>query len=71
VPAPDPPHCVIEAALNAQYKSQMGSIENDFDMDTGYKDDVMNKERGKYVLKVCGREEYMMRECCIHTYEVI
>ncbi|XP_060571946.1 phosphatidylinositol 4,5-bisphosphate 3-kinase catalytic subunit alpha isoform-like isoform X2 [Ruditapes philippinarum] len=71
VPAPDPPHCVIEAALNAQYKSQMGSIENDFDMDTGYKDDEMNKERGKYVLKVCGREEYMMRECCIHTYEYV
>lgn len=62
VPAPDPPHCVIEAFVDVR------------DKELGYPDDTIEERkrqaRDQYVLKVCGREEYMLTECCLHTYQV-
>ncbi|XP_053378976.1 phosphatidylinositol 4,5-bisphosphate 3-kinase catalytic subunit alpha isoform-like isoform X2 [Mercenaria mercenaria] len=64
VPAPDPPHRVIEAAIEARDREVMGSLDDD---DEG----IENSASSKYVLKVCGREEYMLQECCIHSYEYV
>ena len=31
---------------------------------------LVHKAPDQFVLKVCGKEEYLLRECCIHMYKV-
>lgn len=62
VPAADPPKRVIEAAIYAM------------DTDTGYTaEEIAGRIQSltdSYVLKVYDSGEYMLQECCIHSYEV-
>lgn len=58
VAAQDPPHRVIEAALTIRQRH------------LDLSDEDINKDAKLSVLKLRDKEEYMLQEICIHTYEV-